>query len=197
MSEVLNLLPRFKIFARALRADRDIVLEAADFVADLGGKSRTSRGVSNVVDNINVAGVIDEAPAGTIEDRTAADYGRIAVVREAVAVEVDGVSSAHVGARSGHKLPVLVHFRIVDRLQLVRSPQLVEASVSNVHIAVVHEHDMPSPLSYRGLRFDYRVAGRINHMHIQIVRWRRVRIRQRLVEIHDGSRNALDRRTSF
>ena len=92
---------RFDCFTRTRGPNRDVAHEAADFVAHFGGKRRAMHVVGDVVGHVDVTAVIDESPARAVDDRAAADRGRISVVDEAVAVEMNRIAAARIGARAG------------------------------------------------------------------------------------------------
>ena len=109
---------------------------------------------SDIVDHVDVTAVVDESPAGTIDNGAALDHRRIAIVREAIAMEVNRIAAARVGARAGLQHPIAADDRIVDHLQLVGPAQSVESSIGDIHIAVVHEHDVAAAIADRAFRFE-------------------------------------------
>ena len=92
--------------ARAGGANRHVAVEAADFVADFGGKRGTVHVVGHVLTHVDVAAVVNESPAGAVDHGAALDNGGIAVLGESVAMEVDRIPGALVGARARLQLPI-------------------------------------------------------------------------------------------
>ena len=70
----------------------------------------------------------------------------------------------------GCQLPIGVHDRIIDWKQLVGAAELVESGVGDMHVAIVHEHDVAAAFGNGALRRNRHVARRVGDVNFEIGR---------------------------
>src|SRR5262249_41205994 len=122
--------------------DSQIVVKAADFIADFCDKARAVHIERDVVGHIYVAGMIDKSPAGTINHGAADNRGRVAIVQGARAMEVNRVTGTRVGTGAGLQSPITLHHGVVNWFRLIGSAKPIESGISDMDVVVVHEHNV-------------------------------------------------------
>ena len=159
----------FKRFAGgAVRFDRDIVGEVSDFIADFRIERCTIDVVRNVIGEVHVARMIHVAPPRTSNHDTTRNARRSGIFNRTVSMEVDRVTAAWIRAGSGNSISATVELGVIVRLRLVGSTEFIEARVIDIHITIVHEHDVAAAIDGGVFGFEDRVARVVGHVNLQV-----------------------------
>ncbi len=139
VAEILLRHAAIDVFTRSLRMNGDVAVERANLVAGLGHIGRAHGIEHHVPLRIDIARVIDDAPAGRIDHRAVDNRGGIVLFVDAGAVKVHGVAAARIqtGARHLHLRNAVDHHRLAGLIEHRNHHALAGSGIDHVgrHLA--------------------------------------------------------------
>src|SRR5262249_38200583 len=108
VAKVLDIRPAGAIVAGTARADSQVLAEGADLISHFGDKTRARCVEGYVVVEVDVAAVVDEAPARSAHQHAAPHRHGVCRVDGTDPVEVNAVTAARIGPGFGDEFAAAV-----------------------------------------------------------------------------------------
>ena len=110
--------------------------------------------------------MVDKSPAGTADHGTSHHVHSRGSRGNAMTMKVNAVSTSDVRSSTFDKATVFIQFVWIGKLRFVCATQVIEASVSDLRIWIVHEHDVSAPCNFSAFRPYHGVAACVSNVNL-------------------------------
>ena len=169
MAEIAILLSTDGLITSAMHSNGKVVLKTTDLISSFGAESCTHHIKGNIVDEIDITGMVDKPPARIAGYNTATDDSRRATPLNTITVKMNRITATCITTSLFHEEAFIIKIWTIQWSKLVGAAQIIERSIRHIHISGMHEHHVTATINGCVLRGEFHIAAEVGHMNLQVI----------------------------
>ena len=153
----------------AMHSNRKIALKTTNLISRLCTESSTHHIEGNIVDEIDITGMVNKPPAWIARHHTSANDSGRATPLNTVAMKMNGIAPPSISTRFFHKESFIIEIWTIQGSKLVSAAKIIEGSIRHIHFSRMHEHHVTATINGCVLRRELHIAADIGHMNLQVI----------------------------